>query len=465
MVPLTPNSIHLVDIDNTTTLFFHTDTLQIYPLKKDSEILSFLQRFQCNGEHIKGVDYAFEDYERLYQFVCDKISTAPLSGGVEVSTEQYFFDCVVLPIAAQCNLSCPYCFAYTDDGFHFENYTEEYIIHTLDFLVKQKSDEQESINIVFFGGEPLLRLDIMKFTIQYAKQHYPTRKFAYSITTNGTILNEEIIDLLKTNNIAVLLSVDGPDNEFNLRRYHNGTKSIGRVLDNIRKMKESGINIELRATMVNTNPYVLETFLFFEKLEIPFDVVFAYVSENQSHHYADYDKNTLQHIQSQLDDLLQYYVDLIRHKKTIYNSILTHFAKVFHYRFKQSIPCSAGHTYFTIMSNGNVYTCPHFMNDDKYIVGNINSKDIIDSVRRKQLMPFPIEEVQDCKDCWAHNLCLGGCIGQKLSVNRSNTSSLGYESCQLQQIQWDFYLKLYYYIQTMAPEYLRTINNGSMVPI
>ncbi len=462
---LNPKSIHLVDIDSTTTLFFHTDTLQIYPLKKDSEVLLFLQRFQLDGTHIKGKDYTAEDYEQLYQFVCDKIKTAPLSIGVDVDTDNYSFDCVALPIAAQCNLRCPYCFAYTDDGFHFKNYTEEDIIHTIVFLVKQKPNEQEPIKIVFFGGEPLLRLGIIKFTIQHAQQCYPHRKFAYSITTNGTILNKEIIDLLKTNNIAVLLSMDGPDNEFNLRRYRNGTKSIGRVLENVRKMKEAGINVELRATMVNTNPYVLETFQFFEELEIPFDVVFAYVSENQSHHYADYDTNTLRQIHSQLEDLLNYYVDLIRDKKPIYNSILTHFAKVFHYRFKQNIPCLAGNSYFTIMAGGDVYTCPHFMNNDKYVVGNIYSDNIIDSAKRKQLMPFPIDEMQDCQDCWIRNLCLGGCVGQKVSIDRSNISSLGIESCQLRKMEWNFYLKLYYYIQTLVPEYLSKTKKGSVIPV
>lgn len=449
---LNPNAIFLTDIDDNTSLFVHIDTMQIYPLRKDGIEYNFLRLFREKSKDETKRQYG-KNYEKIYHFICRTIEQAPQSICVVKDTSNISFNQVILPIAGHCNLKCPYCFAQMDGGFYFQDYTEQNIIDVIDFLVKQHTDKDVPILLTFFGGEPLLKFDIVKFAIDYIKRTYFDIKFSYSITTNGTILNTEIIRTLKENNIAVLLSVDGPDNEFNLRRFRNNRKSIDVVLKNIQTLKDNGINIELRATLVSSNPHILETFQFFEGLKTKFYIVFAYNSENVSHHCAEYNRDTLFSIKKQLDDVQNYYLCKIKNKENIYNQMFVRYMTILRYRSLSNVVCGASWCFFTITSDGTIYPCAHFMNNTKYGIGNIHTGEI-NFEKRQQYIPAYTNELQECSDCWVRNLCMGGCMSEKICTGKDKNASLGKEECQLQRLVWGLYLKLYYYIMTYTPSYL-----------
>lgn len=453
-----PQDIHFVDIDDNTTLFFHVPTLQIYPLQKSNEILDFLRQVQHYGFDSAREICNIEDFEEKYQYVCKTIDNAPASSYHTYDISQVNFSHVVLPIAGHCNLNCPYCFAQTDGGFHFNDYTEKDITDIVDFLVNKNPDIEQPITLIFFGGEPLLRLDIIKFTIRYISERYPNRKFGYSITTNGTILNEDIIQVIHDSNMSVLLSVDGPDNEFNLRKFRNGTKSIDVVLKNIQTLKDNHISIELRATLVNTNPYVLETFRFFEDLQLPFHIVFAYQSENTSHHYADYCDETIENIRQQLREVVEYYRSKVLNGEKVYNKLLGNLHQTLHYRNISNVCCGAGWSFFTILSNGTILPCTHFVNDTHYSIGNIHEQ-VLDEQKREQFSATDIAHIEGCQNCWAKNLCLGGCVAEKLCQGYSNKMPLDTAACQLKKVLWDFYIELYYHFRNNTPKSAETQEN------
>ncbi len=445
-------SIKLIGINSNTVLFFHTETLQIYPLEKDDTIYKFLYIYEKKGEN--GAKQQFgTDYDVIYNFISNKIDIAPISTVVPVDNMVQCIS-VILPISGHCNLACPYCFARTEAGFRFHDFVEQDIIDVLTFVANHNSGKTP-INIAFFGGEPLLRLDLIKFTILHAAKTYPDKEFHFSITTNGTILNDEIISIIKEYRIGLLLSVDGPDNEFNLRVFKNGEKSISQVLDNIQKLKEAGIQPELRATLINTNPYIVETYQFFEKLKLPFNIIFAFSSQNKSHHYADYDSSTILEIRKQLGALLEYYNQKLHNKERIYNNLIGDFVNVFRFRAKRNIPCLSGRKLFTITNSGDIFTCQHFENDPNLRIGNIHSGGIIESERTKYI-PLPVEQIESCKNCWIKNLCLGGCMSQKIESGYNNLSPLEKGECELQKAIWEFNLKFYYNITQIAPSILQT---------
>lgn len=448
---LQPHHIHLIPMDEKHTLFFHTESLKIYLLENDNILIPFLQSFKKNSSEEMIALMGEDEYHKTYQYLCDNIGKHSLYQPISQEKALHFNN-VILPIASHCNLSCPYCFARKGGKFHFADYNENDIIKILNFLDKNNPVD-ESVTLIFFGGEPLLKLDIIEFTIRYVKANFPKGRFNYSITTNGTLLNERILTLIKENHMAVLLSIDGPDNEFNLRKYRNNKKSLPTVLRNIEILRAYGIPIELRATLVNTNPYICETFDFFENLKVPFDIVFAYSSENTNHHYADYQDNTLSQIQIQFDALYYYYKQKILAKKNIYNNVMFNRVKTLQYRSIQEYACAAGINFFTIMSNGDLYTCAHLFNNNNYCVGNIYDNTIKWDVL-KNLRPIHVNKINGCTDCWVKNLCLGGCVSQKVTSNLQNDMPCSLEVGELQKIQWNFYLKIYALIVKYAPEYI-----------
>lgn len=448
---LHPEEIHLIMYSDDNMLFLHTPTLQLYPLNKDNRELSdFLQYYKKNGYDSSISHYGLDRFKELYDFIQNKIDNAPKTVYFKSPERNMeYFTNIVLPISASCNLNCPYCFAQSDGGFKFSDYSEKDIQEIVDFIVK-KNDADTPITLIFFGGEPLLRFDIIKFTVNYCRKTYPERKFGYSMTTNGTILNEEVLSFIKENNMSILISLDGPDNEFNLRRFKNGRKSIDKVIKNLEYIRDAGVRLEIRATLVNSNPYICETFDFFENLGIPFNVVFAYASENKSHHYADYNDDNLRHIASQFDELFDFYTKKIWNKEPLYNKMLFENIELIRYRITREVSCSAGVTYFTIMSNGDIFSCAHFMNNHKYCIGNIKDENI----NKEQYVPVPINQIKECANCWAKQLCLGGCLAQKIYMGGRCDTAQTKEECKLNKIVWTFYIKMYFHIMQNAPGYL-----------
>jgi len=246
--------IFLTSLNSGTTLFFHAASLQIYPLK-DKRIIKFLTQYREQGKDIL-LDNT--ENQEIYDFIVNTIISVPKTiERNKVDTTSIMFNSIVLPIAGKCNLNCSYCFAQNETGFNFDNFTTENIVEIANFLIKQNEQNQDSqdkktsIHIIFFGGEPLLKFDIMQFAVKHFAEKYPLYTVTYSITTNGTIVNEKILRFLKENNFSVLVSIDGLDNEFNVRKFKNGRSSVQRTIENIRKMSDRGIDIELRATLLN----------------------------------------------------------------------------------------------------------------------------------------------------------------------------------------------------------------------
>ena len=235
-------------------------------------------------EYLNGRKTVAEKNQEIENWLCENLKQR--LDGLIVNKEEYIsplLETLVLPITDKCNLTCPYCFAQKGNGnFNFDSYTEKDIDNLLEIIYDKNRDTPTTL--VFFGGEPLLKFKLIKYTINAISTRYNGKlNVSYSITTNGTLINEKVAQFFRDNNFAVMLSVDGPDNEYNFRKYSNGESSLGRVLRNIEVLKEKEVSFEVRATITSNNPYILETIMFLEELRTPFTAVFAYSSENATH--------------------------------------------------------------------------------------------------------------------------------------------------------------------------------------
>ena len=146
---------------------------------------------------------------------------------------------ITLALTEQCNLRCKYCGympKYLDHDYHLKEMPKEIAFRAIDFLMKN-SYESDVCNIGFYGGEPLLRLDLIKECIAYVKERYPFRQPTYNITTNATLLDNKVAAFLVDNDIKITLSLDGPEKEQNKYRVDGSNKaSYDKAYQNIQEL-------------------------------------------------------------------------------------------------------------------------------------------------------------------------------------------------------------------------------------
>lgn len=430
-------TLKLIEISPENYILFDGKEMQIFPLdyKEHLPVINYLKEKESSGKTDPDMEMWIDENIKPTHKQCIVNNENSLSP--KLST-------LILPITAQCNLACPYCFAQTSKGnFNFRSFSNEDIDELLSILYKKIGSDP--VVLVFFGGEPLIKFDVIRHTVDTVNTKYKDKmKVSYSVTTNGTLLTKDIINFLKENHFAVLLSIDGPDNEFNLRHFKNGKPSIHRVLERIKMMKEAKMDFEIRATITSNNPYIVETYKFLEALEVKFTAAFAYSSENKSHkELTDYNSESLKNINKSLSILLDYYRIKIEKKEPIYNSVLLETLEMIECRVKREKICAAGLAYHTILYNGDMYSCAHLMNDSKYKIGNI--KNFEEGILKPHFtLPTKLNEIKGCEDCWVKNLCVGGCPSQKILTGRNSNQCHNQKDCDLAKLLNEFYIKIYF---------------------
>lgn len=435
-------SIKIIKVNESEYLLFHGKSLSMLNVTAESAPELF-NEIKSNGEDAPlCIDKELEEY----------LNSIPINKADDFdSTMPSLLKTLVMPISAGCNLACPYCFAQTSKGnMNFKDYTKEDVDRLLNLLVERKVEEE--ITLVFFGGEPMIRFDIIEYTVNQVKL-YPQLKIGYSITTNGTLLTEKNIAFMKENNFSILISIDGMDNEFNYRRFHNGRSSVPRVLKAIEKLKKLEVDFEIRATITSDNPYVYDTYIFLEQLEVTFLLAFAYQSENKRHHeLTEFNSKSLINIRNEFERLLVYYKECMDAQKPIYNKLISQLGEILQNRTVQKYECGAGYMYHTIMSDGTMYSCPHFMNESDCSLGNITQWPF-DNLMDHDFIPVPYDEIPGCQDCWALHLCNGGCASQKYSMGLKANQPYEERKCELDKVMYEFFIKIYYeHLKHVQPE-------------
>lgn len=146
---------------------------------------------------------------------------------------------ITLCVTENCNLRCEYCIymdKYKDSTYELKNMSQEVAFKAIDMMMKN-SKSSDNVNIGFYGGEPLLRFDLIKKCVDYCKKNYPFKIPTFNTTTNGLLLNnDEITDFLIENNFSMLVSLDGPKDSHNEHRLCvSGEASFDKVFKNLNK--------------------------------------------------------------------------------------------------------------------------------------------------------------------------------------------------------------------------------------
>ena len=321
----------------------------------------------------------------------------------------------VLQIANDCNLNCIYCYG---DGGSYGRERELMSFETakkaIDFTV-ENSEGVENILIVFFGGEPLINFNIVKRTFDYCKSLEPEtgKKFSFSMTTNGTILTDEIYDFIKDNKINVMISVDGGrDIQDKHRCYCDGRGSFDDVQKNIEKFKEArGGHLTARATVCRTD-------FRFKNIK---DDLLAMGFTNAITSMVDTSEDSELFIGGEYSNevLEQYrilaadYVSSVKKGEKTLNHLLTHYLNALYFKKMKIRGCNAGESGIAVGTNGKIYPCHRFMGMDDNVIGTL--EDGIDIPKRNEYRKANVLTKEECKDCWARYLCSGACSHTSVS--------------------------------------------------
>ncbi|MBS5965557.1 MAG: radical SAM protein [Finegoldia magna] len=329
-----------------------------------------LEIYQSN--HIKNLVFSCKDlnfYLLNDEYVCeldnyknsDNINSSIIEKlrSIKSKDEESKIDSLKLIMANSCNMNCKYCYAEGGNYGRKNGLMKKEVAYKVVEFVNRNGIK----NVCFFGGEPLLAFESIKFICSHLKD-----KVNYLIQTNGTILNDEIIELLKKYKFSVTVSIDG-NKEINdkNRIFVNGKGTYDVIAENIDKMLDNGINISVLEGTITKNTNRIESFSNIEKfLKNRFKGPLVQLEKDLN--YNDiYDDREKEYYGS-LDEIVKKFDKRIINNLGDYKDPIDHIIS----QKYQSYFCGAGSEQFTVDINGDVYICPMFMNKHNSNKTNFN---------------------------------------------------------------------------------------------
>ena len=316
-----------------------------------------------------------------------------------------------LHIAHTCNLNCSYCFA-SQGKYHGERGVMSFEVgkRALDFLV-EKSGSRRNLEVDFFGGEPLLNFEVVKQLVAYAreieKKH--NKNFRFTLTTNGLLIDEDVIDFCNKECHNVVLSLDGRrEIHDRFRVDYAGNGSFDRIVPKFQRLVESrgGKGYYMRGTFTHANPD------FLEDIKVMLDLGFNELSMEPvvcaPGDPAELTDEDIEIVKKQYEDLATLMLE--RHKAgkpfTFYHYMIDLTGGPCIY--KRISGCGSGTEYMAVTPWGDLYPCHQFVGDDKYLLGNIYDG-VTNTCAQCEFAECNVYARKECRDCWARLYCSGGC--------------------------------------------------------
>ena len=339
-----------------------------------------------------------------------------------------------LHIAYDCNLACRYCFA-EEGEYHGRRALMSYEVgkKALDFLIANSGNRQH-LEVDFFGGEPLMNWNVVKQLVEYGrsqeKEH--NKKFRFTLTTNGVLLNDEIMEFCNREMSNVVLSLDGRK-EVNdkMRPFRNGTGSYDLIVPKFQKFAESRGDRDyfVRGTFTHENLDFSKDVLHFADLGFKKMSVEPVVAE-PSEPYAIREED-LPQILEEYDKLAAEYVKRWKEGKGF---------TFFHFMVdlkqgpcvaKRLSGCGSGTEYLAVTPWGDLYPCHQFVGKEEFLLGNVDSG-ITNTAVRDEFKLCNVYAKEKCRDCFARFYCSGGCAANSYNFHGSITDAYDI-GCEMQK--------------------------------
>lgn len=319
-----------------------------------------------------------------------------------------------LNVSHDCNLRCKYCFASTGDfGMGRKTMSFETAKKAIDFVIS-RSGIRRNIEVDFFGGEPLMAMDTVKKTVEYARalEEEKGKHFRFTITTNGMLLNDENITYINEEMDNCVLSLDGRREVNDAHRpTAGGVGSYDVIVPKFKKLVDGRGDKDyyLRGTFTRDNLDFADDVMHLAELGQSVSVEpavgklddpFAVREEDLPRVCAEYDKLARELLKNPEINFFHFNVDLAQGPCVI----------------KRMRGCGAGCEYVCITPDGDIYPCHQFVGNEDYKMGNVYD-DTFDMALSEKFAGMNIYTREECGDCWAKFYCSGGCSAANYNVN------------------------------------------------
>ncbi|RLB03864.1 MAG: hypothetical protein DRG59_11085 [Deltaproteobacteria bacterium] len=358
-----------------------------------------------------------EDRDELFNSLLCKHLIVPISKGgpkkkyhEKGCSAHLSVQTLVLHLTDFCNLGCVYC--YHDQWESPATQKKRMPFHVgkkaVDFALEH-SNNYGRVLLVFFGGEPLLELDLIKSIADYAVREGERRgiEVEFSMTTNGTLLTQEAIDVICRCNMGITVSIDGfPEVQNRNRPFRDGRPSYDIVVGNVKKLLEVTKRPVVARVTVTRNPENLQRILE-HLLELGFtEVGFSPVTSGASGYKLDKEEMTT--LLAQFKVLSKRFLQSIERREFFGFSNIIDLIVTLHQGELMDYPCGAGLSLFAVNPEGRLFVCQRFINQADFCVGDISNGFDLEKLLefRKQVH---ISQKKECVDCWVRTICTGGC--------------------------------------------------------
>ena len=402
------------------------DIIALFQEKTKEEIVAELAEKYSSRE-----DISISDIEECYGQVCELKESGSLftpdnfeaSAGKLKEKTAGVVKALCLHIAHTCNLNCSYCFA-SQGKYHGERAVMSFEVgkRALDFLV-ENSGSRRNLEVDFFGGEPLMNFQVVKDLVAYARsiEKEKGKNFRFTLTTNGVLIDDDVIEFANRECSNVVLSLDGRKEIHDRYRVdYAGNGSWEKIVPKFQKLVEAreGKNYYMRGTFTHANPD------FLEDIKVMLDLGFNELSMEPVV-CAPGDPSALtaedmEIVKDQYEKLAELMLqrDAEGRPFTFYHYMIDLSGGPCIY--KRISGCGAGTEYMAVTPWGDLYPCHQFVGEEKYLLGNIWDG-VSNTEAQGEFAACNVYAREECRDCWARLYCSGGCAANAFHSTGSVT--------------------------------------------
>ena len=356
---------------------------------------------------------------------------APMAGELKARTSGVV-KALCLHVAHTCNLNCSYCFA-SQGNYHGDRAVMSFEVgkQALDFLMAN-SPGRRNLEVDFFGGEPLMNFDVVKQLVAYAREEEKKhgKNFRFTLTTNGLLIDDDVIDFANKEMSNVVLSLDGRKEVHDRYRVdYAGNGSWERIVPKFQKMVEARghKNYYMRGTFTHANPDFLEDIREMLRLgftELSMEPVVCDPSDPSALTEED-----LPIVLAQYEELAELMLQRHREGKpfTFYHYMLD--LKGGPCIYKRISGCGSGTEYMAVTPWGDLYPCHQFVGEEAFLLGNVWDG-VTNPAVRDSFAACNVYTRPECADCWAKLYCSGGCAANAYHATGSINGVYAY-GCEL----------------------------------
>ena len=383
------------------------DAICMYEKHSRDETLNYINEKHCELDGSEVISL-FEEIDELKRR--KKLFSADTFADVPAKTRKAPLKALCMNVSHLCNMTCSYCIAGSGEYGGGGLMPFETGKCAIDFLVKNSAG-QKNLDVDFFGGEPLLNWDVVRKIVEYARsiEDGSGKSFRFTLTTNGLLVDEDVIDFTCREMRNVVLSLDGrPEINDAARKLRNGDGSYAEIVPKIKKLVEArhGKDYYIRGTYTCDNLDFANDVLHIADLgftELSMEPVVAGSGSPQR-----LTANNLPQICEQYEHLA---MEMLERKKAGRGFTFYHFKldlKGGPCIYKRIAGCGVGTEYLAVTPAGELYPCHQFVGNKEFLMGDL-WRGVTNEKLRDEFGDCNIYSRDECSACWARMYCSGGC--------------------------------------------------------